>query len=74
MIAMGKKCAATGSAGSIGSELSHALLAEEWWVTGIAALAGSYDPGEKQPRASHLTRGPNFSRVRGARWRFPCQT
>ena len=55
----------TGAAGFIGSRLSARLCTSGWSVVGIDAFTDSYDPSEKEARASLLTGVPGFSLVQG---------
>lgn len=63
--AVGRRCVVTGTAGFIGSRLSHRLLDDGWDVVGIDAFTDSYDPSEKQARAADLQTRSGFSLVRG---------
>ena len=61
----GRRAVVTGSAGFIGSRLAARLCAGGWSVVGIDAFTDSYDPAEKEARASLLADVPGFSLVRG---------
>ena len=50
----------TGSAGFIGSTLSHQLLDAGWQVIGIDSMNAYYDPDLKRHRHNRLLRHPNF--------------
>ncbi len=62
---MQPSCVVTGSAGFIGSRLSHRLLDAGWRVVGIDAFTDSYAPAEKLARAQCLSRRSGYRQVAG---------
>ncbi|HUY60601.1 MAG TPA: NAD-dependent epimerase/dehydratase family protein [Candidatus Dormibacteraeota bacterium] len=58
-------CLVTGSAGFIGSRLTHSLLDDGWDVVGVDACTDSYDQAEKHGRAALLERRHGYRHVTG---------